>query len=76
MRWKKTKRLIIKFNAEEFKLWLDNLGCDCCDHYVYLEDNKVICKWESNIYGKITKYKDIELEGKLDFEEMMVIEEE
>ena len=59
---------MITFDAEEFKLWLEGIGCDCCQYLVYLENNKIIFKWESNIMGKITKYKDIELEGVLDFE--------
>lgn len=54
---------MICFNEKKFKDWLETLGCDCCTTFYILEDNKVIDKWESNINGVITKYKDIILEG-------------
>ncbi|KKK77736.1 hypothetical protein LCGC14_2850620 [marine sediment metagenome] len=56
----------ISFDIEEFKNWLETLGCDCCMlGWLHLVDNNIIFDWESNIQYVITKYKDIKLVGEL-----------
>ena len=57
---------IVEFDLEEFKNWLEKLGCDCCmQGWLHMVDGNVRFDWESNIYGVITKYQDIELYGKI-----------
>lgn len=53
----------ISFNTKEFKEWLVKIGCDDCQYFVCLVDNKIVHKWGSCIQGKITMHSDIELQG-------------
>lgn len=53
------------FNKKEFETFLEGIGTDCCQYFIKLEGSNVIHNWSSNIHGKITKYKDIELYGVL-----------
>lgn len=55
----------IAFRIEDFKRWLERIGCDCCQYSPTLEGNKIVHNWVSDIQYVKTKHKDIELEGEI-----------
>lgn len=56
----------ICFDVEEFKEWLEII--DMCDEngaYHIVEGSNVLDIWESNIYGVVTKHRDLQLKGEI-----------
>lgn len=56
----------IVFDLNEFKAWIEGLGCDdCLQGWLHMIGSNLILDWESNINHIITKHRDIELKGEL-----------
>ncbi|KKM18254.1 hypothetical protein LCGC14_1667450, partial [marine sediment metagenome] len=53
----------ISFDIKELQDFLDKQGCDY--GWIHVVGSNIRCDWESNINHVKTKYKDIELRGKL-----------